>query len=471
MTRRRSTANPSLWAPGEERENRLDSMFDTMRDRAQHELGHEVLVGSEAERLVVGLPLPALCLRYLFQSTVLPLSRIIQITGEEGCCKSALLFEIMRWHMVHGGGGVYIENEDKDSPELRQSILDWNERWLRRLEFTKTYDLESWQAALTKFVMLLREQQSAEGGPGHTIPVCLGIDSIMSTAPRSEIEAMRESGHAQRGYALAAQLITRYMRGMPELLQCFPFTVVGINHLKPSTDYMGRPTNTKPGGMAVKFHETFELEMHRAPTPDIDLLEYGGLRLKITSRKNSIGPSRKSIGAEMLWWQGDVRGVIRQQTAWDWDTATIELLLSFENAKGKKTIYNRLMEIIDLRVANKSRREVWSSVLGIPQNAPVHYRQAGAMLEQRVDLLERIYPILAITPRYPFTPGVDYRTAMAESREHGVAASASVYHQVEAMPIVDPAALDPTGATIPPEVPSDEFSDEDEELQNESAAS
>jgi len=410
-------------------------MFESMRDKAQLDLGSEISIGTEAEADLVGLPLPGLSLRYLFQSSTFPLSRIIQITGEEGSAKSAFLYEIFRWHMVYGGGAVLAENENKDSPELRSSILQWNAQWLQRMVVKSTYMMEGWQDVFTKFIDLARDQQDNADGPGRTVPICFGVDSLMATAPQAEIDAVRKEGHSMRGYALAANLIARYMRTMPERIAKYPFTMAGTNHLKPGTDMRGLPTAAIPGGKAVKFMESFEIEMKKAYGSDIDKLEYGGLRLKLTARKNSLGPSRKSITAELLWWYEDIgNGEFKQQTAWDWDTATVEMLLSFENAKGKKTIYNRLMEICGLKIASKSQRTAYSTILNIPKSDPQLYRVVGAAIEQRPDILTQLYQVLGITVRRPFQPGVDYQDLLITAREEAQAEATDLYEDIESLP-------------------------------------
>ncbi len=451
MARQRRVAT-SNWN-GAARDEELDGMFRTMAEEAGKKLERDdISLGNEADALVVGLPLPALCLRYLFQSTVFPLSRITQITGEEGSCKSALLYEIFRWHFCHGGGAVFHENEGKDSPELRDSILQYNQVWLRRLDITPTHSLEEWQAALTEFVKLASDYQTRQDGPGRTIPIAFGIDSLMATAPREEIEKIMKSGHATRNFALAAYLISQYMRTMPSQLKTFPFSIIGTNHLKPATDYMGRPTSNIPGGKSVKFMETYEIEMKRAPTPDIDRLEYGGIKLKITMRKNSLGPSRKQIGAELLWWnsQDPVTRMIRQQTAWDWDTASIETLLSFNDAKaGKKSIYAEIMKILPLHNVNPSRREATCPLLGFDQ--ATHFRSIGAALESRPDLLMQMYPIMGITPRRVFQPGVDYRTIQAQAIEESERRAQNLYQHMDDLPRPELRTLDPEGVTIAPE--------------------
>lgn len=430
MTRSRSTR--VRW-DGDDREEHVDALFGSMVSRAMRALNRDdVCIGTEAQASLVGLPLPALCLRYLFQSTTFPLSRITQITGQEGSAKSAFLYEIFRWHMFYGGGSVLAENENKDSPELRNSILQWEPQWMNRMVVIQTRDMEEWQDVFTTYTQVCCDAQDAAGGPGRTIPMCFGVDSITATAPRDEVESVRKEGHAKRGFALLANLIARYMRTMPARIKNYPFSIVGTNHLKPGQDARGLPTSSVPGGKSVKFMETYEIEMAQNANKDIDLLDYGGLRIVMTARKNSLGASRKRIHAELLWWtEAGQDGTWRQRTVWDWNTATIDLLLAFETAKNKKTIYNMLQEICDIRVVKKGQRLAYSNTLGVGSaQDPVHYRFLGNALEQRPDLLIPMYQVLGIHMRQPFTPGVDYRALLERARQQADTAEASQYQDV-----------------------------------------
>jgi hypothetical protein len=419
------------------REQQLDSFFGGMRDFVQERTGLQTSIGTEAEGLLVGLPLPALCLQYAFQSTVFPLSRVVQITGEEGSCKSALLYELMRWHMTYGGGAFLAQNELKDSWDMRAAIMRWRPDWLKRCEVTDTHSLEEWQKVWSFGSQFAKGEMDKPGGPGRTVPILVGCDSITATAPQDEIDQIMKEGCAKRGYALMANLISRFMRTIPQQIQGYPLTYVGTNHLKPSTDYMGRPTSTVPGGKSVKFYETFEIEMHKHQICDIDKLEYQGLRVVLKIRKNSLGPSRKQFVAEFLWWpEAGPDGQVRQAMAWDWDTATIDLLLRFETDKGKKTLYKSLQDICDINVVSKGDKTCWSRVLDIPRDNPQPYRVAGAMLEQREDVKRQMYPLLGIIPRRPFQPGIDYRVLLASAAENAQEDARRLYSSPETLPII-----------------------------------
>lgn len=431
----------------------VDAMFAAIRSEARRMSGCNSSVAAESEKDTVGLPLPALCWRYLLQSTTFPMPRITQITGQEGCAKTSLLYEILRWHLIYGGGGAFIENEGKDQPDLRNSFMEWRPEWIGRLDskgrivpgtgridvFPSKY-LEQWQIIMTMYLTAAKTQQDLPGGPGRTIPIFVGLDSIMGTAPKGSIDKIMESGHATAGYAIAARLVTDYMRAVPMMIGAdtetagYPFSIVGTNHLKPGMTAQGLPTSNIPGGKSVKFHENYELEMTHDTQKDIDRQDYGGLRLKILARKNSFGVSRRHIRAELLWWwQEDGK----QVSKWDWDTASIELLLRFENEKGKRTIYKELQSVCDINVVNKNERTAWSKALGVPKSDPVYFRELGARLEQRPELLKSIYSILRITERCPFQPGVDYRTLHELAKAGAATQAKDLYERGQVLPNVE----------------------------------
>lgn len=394
------------------------AILSAICSKSRAEDGTRAAVSSERGG-VVGLYLPSLAVRYLFQVDVFPLSRIYQLTGEEGSLKSSLLWEIFRWHLMSGGLAFLAANENKDSPEMRNSIYQWSSVYADRTAVEDTYSMEGWQKFVTMMMQRLAAIMDDPKGPGRTLPSCFGIDSITATAPQSEIDDIKKTGFAKKGFALLANLISRYMKVLPGLMQDYPLTIVGTNHLKPATTATGLPTANIPGGKSVKFMETFELELKKAPQADIDTTDYAGLRIRILGRKNSVGQSRKAIHAELLWWrQPDANGKIRQYSAWDWATADIELLVGLADTPGKKTLHNEIQKYTGIVVDSKSKRLAYSDVLGYPKSGePVPYRTLGYALLARPDILDAIYPYLGIQKCVQFKPGQDYMQAVEEARQ------------------------------------------------------
>lgn len=385
----------------------ISGICDGMKQR----LGGERLQEGD-NSVIVGIPVPAFVMRYLLQSNILPLGKIWHLAGEEGSCKSAFLYEMMRWHYMCGGGVTLAQNENKDSPELRRSIMQYNPIWQQRFIKQDTATMEEWQQVLSAAMAETTAEYERKGGPGATWPMLLAIDSLTATSPESEIEAIDSSGFASRGFALMANLISRYMRFMPGKVMSNPFTIVGTNHLKPGTDQRGLPLDSVPGGKSVKFMETYEFKMKRLN--DIEKSKYSGITIEFTTKKNSLGPSRRKAKADLIWWTGrnPADGAPRQETAWDWDTATVDLLLSFENAKGKKSLFKDLQAVCDIKVVSKKQRKAYSTELGISKDAPVGFRAIGAALEKRPDLLDKLYDLLGIAKRPVWDQTIPFRAAV-----------------------------------------------------------
>lgn len=272
--------------------------------------------------------------------------------------------------------------------------------------------MEEWMDFISATMANTTAEYERKGGPGATWPMLIGVDSLTATAPESEIETIETSGHSTRGFALMANLISRYMRFMPGVVMDNPFTVIGTNHLKPGTDLRGLPKDAVPGGMSVKFMETYEFKLKRIA--DIEKAKYSGITIEFTAKKNSLGQSRRKVKADMIWWRGQAPdGSVRQETAWDWDTAAIELLLSYENAKGKRGLWRELQEVCDINVVNRKQKKAYSSELGVLKDAPVTYRALGAKLEQRPDVLEKLYPLLGISQRPVWDQSVPFLQALS----------------------------------------------------------
>jgi hypothetical protein len=125
--------------------------------------------------------------------------------------------------------------------------------------------------------------------------------------------------------------------------------------------------------------------------------------------KNSLGPAGEVVMVDMCWrYETDPEtGLLQQRTAWDWDKATIDLLMG---KKAQATIWGEINDIVDLHEASQGR--VWSKELGIPEAKPVKRRIAGAMLEARRDLVTALYPVLHVATRAKFKPGEDFAALM-----------------------------------------------------------
>jgi len=378
----------------------------------------------------VGIPFPALSLRYLFQLTALPLSRLVQIVGEEGSAKSAFLTEMASWILEHDGIYIYAENENKDTRNMRSSIFRWDPRKMANVVDYATSDLEEWQEFLTTNITSAKNIQIKKGGPGRTVPIMFAVDSLTGTAPRGNVADMVSDGHAKKGFADMANLIARWLRGSPSLLKGHPFLLVATNHLKPGTDARGMPTASIPGGKGFKFMETFEIQMKRIG--DIRKMTAQGLEVRLKSEKNSAGPGRKQIVANLLWKVGeDENGNFRQYSAWDWHTATIKLLVGFDK---EAYMRNAIREASGIQVNSLTKSLAWSDILGVSKESPVSFYELSQRLEQRPDVLAKLYKILHITPCAAFETGTCFLKQRDAAAKSSAEITATRYAQVELLP-------------------------------------
>lgn len=380
----------------------IDPSFMAAEEAIVAETGRDdILVASEVERRAVGIPLPSLSLAYLLASTVWPLARVSELYGQEGSLKSSLLFEIIRWHCLYDGYGIIGENENKLPEVLINSILGVQGN---RVRITETSTLQEWQRVLTNWTARISAESEKLYG-AYVYPVVYGIDSLWGTMSEGALAKIDKEGHSSRAFPEEALLISSYMKTTVSRFRARPWSLIFTNHLKPGSDAAGRPQDNVPGGKAVKFHATTRLKMVKLRATETTT--HGGVRVEITTIKNSNGPGRRKIEADMVWRcipDPDNPGVFKQETYWDWDAATIDMLISF--TKTSKTVWNNINKIVDLRP--QAMRRVSSKALGIPHDKPISYSKAGALLEARRDLVYQLYSVLMVSQHKHYRSGESY---------------------------------------------------------------
>lgn len=104
-----------------------------------------------------------------------------------------------------------------------------------------------------------------------------------------------------------------------------------------------------------------------------------------------------------------------QRTMWNWDGATIDLLLEIQSKD--RTRWKKIEEVLDLNPERGKSNMIWSKALGISREDKVGFSKAGRMLEQRPDILNRLHALLGIRERNVFEPGVDFREQIERAKE------------------------------------------------------
>jgi hypothetical protein len=373
--------------------------------------GH--LVGSE---LMVALPVPALSTRYLLQNEGLPLSRVFQVVGERGSYKSSLGVEIVRWHRLCGGAGVRCEAETKDPIDLRQAILNYDDEALRNEECVS---LDEWQRKITWYTRFLQKRLLASGGPGKTIPYCLLVDSLAGKACERTIDRVTKDGAAGLSYPLEANMINTYLKVYPQLLLGWPFTFVGINHLKISRDPdTGLPVQHMQGGKSLEFQCAAIIALERIGRI-AEFSTYKAANVAMELLKNSYGQDHVRIQVRFkTWLQEDAAGVFRLHARFEWWEASILLIgtgLGMRKSVAA-SLLPKLRDVCDIHeVSAGSAGKMWySKRLGVSKDDAMPAHDLGMLLETKPDVLADLYPLMGIQRRPYFRPGVDFMSQLSE---------------------------------------------------------
>lgn len=403
MAKRKKTVQVDNWDAA------MDGMFEQLVQDAASKLQNvNVVAGAEENVVLVGVPIPCLFLQYLFQCTVLPLSRITTLIGKEGSCKTAFMLEIMRWHHAVGGMSVYIQNEGKDSPTLRHAVLQWNDAWLKRHTMVETASTREWMTSLSHFLDLAKKHSDEE--VGRRMLICFGIDSLTATAAEEMVEKVRQDGFVGRAHPIQALEIANYMRALIKLIRGWPFSVVATNHDKPRLDDYGNEVHHTPGGRSVKFMQTFEVLLEAVSANPVQRSDHSYMEIRFRTLKNSIGPKlRPRVEVPFVWWY-DEEG--KQHMAWDWGTATVKLLLSF-NVSGTKTLYKQIQEVV--HIVPKTTTTATCRDLGITE--PVPYREVAAALEKDQERMQALRKLLHIQEGRAYDVSKDFSEVLTEESE------------------------------------------------------
>jgi len=442
----------------------IDNYFAGAIEAARIYTGRtDIQPASSTEDLIIGLRMPALSCAILFNCDVMPLSRVVRITGKRGCNKSALLYEFERWVIVHNGFVAHVETEGKDTPDLRSSVLQHRKDWLtHNFRWHPADSQQDWQKAVQFWVRHVGKQQDIT--TGWRRPLIVGVDSFTAAAAEEEHKKIEKVGHAERGYASEALLNARYLPSLPPLVRNKPILIAGISHGISGTDAMGRPEFRAKGGQAMSFFETFEV---RATKIKGNKTAEGGWNfIELRTDKNSLGADAVKLKVRFEWMfepDPDDLTSIRQVSNWDWHAATIEAFADMK--KDQKGMWNDVNQIVDLHLTDSGRRG-WSKALDIPNTKTVSWTELGKALDKRRDIVDALYVPLKIRRRTPFIPGVPFSEQIAKGKAAMRELEGdSLYEEMDTsrFEVFDRELEEAVGGRKSVAVDPDEYEDEDDE--------
>jgi RecA/RadA recombinase len=378
--------------------------IQSMLEHAQKALGDQVSLASDLAEKSWGLPSDHLAYRWLTDNVCFPMSRIVGIAGMKESCKSAYASTIAKHFMDVGGMCVYVDTENKKSADLYEAIVG-KENLNRTLDY-KAFSTEQWQEEVLDAVNRVSEKYS-------DIPLAVIVDSLggVDTAETSA-RIDKEGGVNPRntGGMIKCKSHNEFFRYINKHLYMRPYCLLYINHLSDDPNSPIQGAKRKPGGTGQDYHAVMDLWFSVVKgTPSEKVVRgFKERLLKITTAKNSMGTSKRSIEIPYRWSHHPITGVF-ERCWFDWDAATA-MLLADDSPSGIK---NRLKPIINVTCnANKySCKE-----LGL---VAVTDTEMGEAIRANVELRERISDALGVN-RMKVWAGLKVAKDVYETRKYSV---------------------------------------------------
>ncbi len=358
-------------------EDKVAGFFSRYLTEAQRKFGKGVYTGPEHSRSHYGVAIDNLALQYLLTSTVIPMERIICFSGAPKSGKSTLGYELMRMIMAGKGVGSLIETEFKTSNPLLESILKDS---FGRLMYNQATSLDEAQNMVT-FGLDFYTREC----PKCDVPMCMMLDSVSGTKSEETQDRIAKDGHADKAFPKEALMNTFYFATLSDRLMGKPISFIFINHEK---DEMEGPAGMhvvrNPGGDALEFHSTYHIRVQRIGQVE-SKTEGNGNILKLRTKKNSMGEDNRTLVLEYRWNTVEQDGRTVQNTVFDWNRATAELLAGNDIPRIK------VGEV--LTVVKKNRNEFSCKELGFKDGPP---SDLGALINRDEKIMSALRPILGI---------------------------------------------------------------------------
>jgi len=384
----------------------LQAMVEATRQKFGDE-GGVTYMGSEINELVVGIPLPALSLMYLFDSDVFPLGKTVGFAGAPQSQKSALLFELIRWFQGLSGYGKVVECEgNKVSPTLLSSII--GAEGFKQVMIDPCRTIDEARKRIVHTLDFLKKND-----PEKKIPFILGLDSATGSTDDETVDKMLgDDDYGGRSYPITALYYTNLLKVLSAEMAGWPFSFVFTNHLKEKpSDMPGLPAKKHmPGGAALMFHSSYvfwltrigkEQRMTRMVNGEAVSCPVETRKLLLECFKTSLGTDGRQITVDFSWWyEGE-----NQVSMFDWSAATARMLYGMQDKesaelkqfRGIKMIRGGLEDMLDISVNNQL---FTSKKLGLTKLTDHDFGEAvhadAKLMEQLISFMHiKRHPILA----------------------------------------------------------------------------
>lgn len=387
---KKATKKPAARAKG----SSVDPLFAEMLNVAQAEFGPDrVYQLSDHRKLFFGLPLPSLALRWMMDSNIMPLGRIVGLAGPAKCMKSAFATEMMRWIDVCGGGSVRVDTEGgKVGPMLMEQILGERAAASIRHHMMLVHSAEEGQERINKTFAAFCKRV-----PDKDVLFGMVVDSLTGAVLGETSDKIEEEGFHARGYegAVRAMMFTNTFGHLSPRLASWPILFTFVNHQKIKLEQKGQfqvKEPYMPGGVAQHYYVAFYFLFNRILRDSKSLVaESREIRaIRIAMHSSSFGVDNRSIDINFNSW---LDGEGKRRISFDWGAATTKFLFD-QYMAGPKNAVKEILFINRHEAGNKGYRYSCERLLG--KNEQITATELGRMIDSDPQLMTELQTAMDI---------------------------------------------------------------------------